>query len=94
MVLLKDSSNKEEIRERYEQIWNELLVRDEEKAEVVLKKLEYELLPTHQKILRPLKKILSPFKTRLIWIILFSVIAFYLVAYVLFIYISLWVEDY
>ncbi|MGW8958135.1 hypothetical protein [Paenibacillus sp. NPDC055715] len=94
MVLLKDSSTKEAIREQYEQIWSELLNKDEEKVEHVLKKLEYELLPTRQKILRPLKKILSPFKTRLIWIILFSVIAFYLVAYVLFIYISLWVEDY
>ncbi|WP_068497675.1 hypothetical protein [Paenibacillus kribbensis] len=94
MVLLKDSSNKEVIREQYEQLWSELLIKDEKKAEVVLKKLEYELLPTRQKILRPWEKILSPFKTRLIWIILLSVIAFFLLAYVLFIYVSLWVEDY
>ncbi|MGG1619550.1 hypothetical protein ACIFQM_07825 [Paenibacillus sp. NRS-1782] len=94
MVLLKDSSTKEVIREQYEQLWSELLIRDEEKAERILKKLEYELLPTHKKILRPLKKILSPFKTRLIWILLLSVIAFFLVAYVLFIYVSLWIEDY
>ncbi|AET58100.1 hypothetical protein HPL003_06685 [Paenibacillus terrae HPL-003] len=60
----------------------------------ILKELEYELLPTHEKILRPLKKILSPFKTRLIWILLLSVIAFFLVAYVLFIYVSLWIEDF
>ncbi|MBO3287576.1 hypothetical protein MKY98_26700 [Paenibacillus sp. FSL M8-0228] len=94
MVLLKDSSTKEAIREHYEQIWSELLNKDEEKAEHVLKKLEYELLPTRQKILRRWGKILSPFKKRFIWIILFSVIGFFLLAYVLFIYVSLWVEDY
>ncbi|MEC0234526.1 hypothetical protein P4H71_09325 [Paenibacillus kribbensis] len=94
MVFLKDSSRKEVIQAQYEQLWSELLIRDEEKAERILKKLEYELLPTRQKILRPLKEILSPFKTRLIWIILFSVIAFFLLAYVLFIYVSLWIEDY
>ncbi|URJ47329.1 hypothetical protein MF628_001954 [Paenibacillus polymyxa] len=94
MVLLKDSSTKEEIREQYEQIWSELLNKDEEKAEHVLKKLEYELLPTRQKILRRWGKILSPFKKRFIWIILLSVVGFFLLAYVLFIYVSLWVEDY
>lgn len=94
MVLLKESSTKEEIREQYEQIWNELLNKDEEKAEHVLKKLEYELLPTRQKILKRWGKILSPFKKRFIWIILFSVIGFFLLAYVLFIYVSLWIEDY
>ncbi|ASR49523.1 hypothetical protein B4V02_23965 [Paenibacillus kribbensis] len=94
MVLLKDSSSKEVIREQYEQLWSELLLRDEEKAEHVLKKIEYELLPTRQKILRPWKKIISPFKTRLIWIILFSVMGLYLLAYVLFIFVSLWIEDY
>ncbi|MGR6762554.1 hypothetical protein ACU1JV_12015 [Paenibacillus sp. T2-29] len=62
MVLLKDSSTKEEIREQYEQIWSELLNKDEKKAEHVLKKLEYELLPTRQRILRWWGKILSPLK--------------------------------
>lgn len=94
MVLLKDSSTKEAIREQYEQIWSELLNKDEEKAEHVLKKLEYELLPTRQRILRQWGEILSPLKKRFIWIILLSVIGFFLLAYVLFIYVSLWVEDY
>ncbi|ADO56201.1 MULTISPECIES: hypothetical protein [Paenibacillus] len=94
MVLLKDSSTKEEIREQYEQIWSELLNKDEKKAEHVLKKLEYELLPTRQRILRWWGKILSPLKKRFIWIILFNVIGFFLLAYVLFIYVSLWIEDY
>lgn len=99
MVLLKDSSTKEVIREQYEQLWSELLIRDEEKAELILKKLEYELLPTREKILRPFKnltwkKILSPFKTHLTWIIPLSVITFFVLAYVLFIYVSLWIEDY
>ncbi|MCC3380464.1 hypothetical protein ACFQY3_04275 [Paenibacillus farraposensis] len=94
MVLLKDSSTKEAIREQYEQIWSELLNKDEEKAEHVLKKLEYELLPTRQRILRQWEEILSPLKKRFIWIILLSVIGFFLLAYVLFIYVSLWVEDY
>ncbi|MGG4186684.1 hypothetical protein ABEW24_25455 [Paenibacillus jamilae] len=94
MVLLKDSSTKEAIREQYEQIWSELLNKDEEKAEHVLKKLEYELLPIRQKTLRRWGEILSPLKKRFIWIILFSVIGFFLLAYVLFIYVSLWVEDY
>lgn len=94
MVLLKDSSTKEAIREQYEQIWSELLNKDEEKAEHVLKKLEYELLSTRQRILRQWGKILSPLKKRFIWIILLSVIGFFLLAYVLFIYVSLWVEDY
>ncbi|WP_420540140.1 hypothetical protein ACN92M_10210 [Paenibacillus polymyxa] len=94
MVLLKDSSTKEEIREQYEQVWSELLNKDEKKAEHVLKKLEYELLPTRQRILRRWGKILSPLKKRFIWIILFSVIGFFLLAYVLFIYVSLWIEDY
>ncbi|MBE0336120.1 hypothetical protein E0698_06385 [Paenibacillus sp. 23TSA30-6] len=99
MVLLKDSSTKEVIREQYEQLWSELLIRDEEEAELILKKIEYELLPTREKILRPFKnltweKTLSPFKTHLTWIIPLSVISFLLLAYVLFIYISLWIEDY
>ncbi|WDM23967.1 hypothetical protein [Paenibacillus polymyxa] len=94
MAFLEDSSKKEEIREHYEQLWSELLVRDEEEAEHVIKKLEYELLPTRQRILRRWGKILSPLKKRFIWIILFSVIGFFLLAYVLFIYASLWVEDY
>ncbi|MBU9707602.1 hypothetical protein KSP24_11770 [Paenibacillus sp. AK121] len=94
MVLLKDSSTKEEIREQYEQIWSELLNKDEKKAEHVLKKLGYELLPTRQRILRWWGKILSPLKKRFIWIILFNVIGFFLLAYVLFIYVSLWIEDY
>ncbi|AZH29197.1 MULTISPECIES: hypothetical protein [Paenibacillus] len=94
MVLLKDSSTKEAIRVQYEQIWSELLNKDEEKAEHVLMKLEYELLPTRQKIQRRWGKILSPLKKRFIWIILLSVIGFFLLAYVLFIYVSLWVEDY
>lgn len=29
MVLLKDSSTKEVIREQYEELWSELLIRDE-----------------------------------------------------------------
>ncbi|MCP3796423.1 hypothetical protein [Paenibacillus sp. CH40] len=94
MVLLKDSSTKEAIREQYKQIWNELLNKNEEKAEHMLKKLENELLPTRQKTLRRWGKILSPLKKRFIWIILFSVIGFFLLAYVLFIYVSLWIEDY
>ncbi|KAF6558372.1 hypothetical protein G9G63_25645 [Paenibacillus sp. EKM202P] len=94
MGFLEDSSKKDEIQERYKQLWSELLNKDEEKTERVLKKLEYELLPTRQKTLRKWGKILSPFKNRLIWIILLSVIGFFLLAYVLFIYASLWVEDF
>ncbi|ALS09928.1 hypothetical protein ABE82_26295 (plasmid) [Paenibacillus peoriae] len=94
MVLLKNSSTKEAVREQYEHIWNELLNKDEEKAEYVLKKMEYELLPTRQKILRRWGRIFSPLKNRFIWIILLSVIGFFLFAYVLFIYASLWIEDY
>ncbi|MMZ53034.1 hypothetical protein D1872_148120 [compost metagenome] len=94
MGFLEDSSKKDEIQERYKQLWSELLNKDEEKTERVLKKLEYELLPTRQKTLRQWGKILSPFKNRLIWIILLSVIGFFLLAYVLFIYASLWVEDF
>ncbi|ADO59814.1 hypothetical protein [Paenibacillus polymyxa] len=108
MVTLKDSPNKKEIREHYEQVWNELLERDEEEAKRVLEKLtsellvtdkeegevEYELLPTHQKSFETMRLILSLFKTRLLWILLLSVIAFFLLSYVLFIYVSLWVEDY
>ncbi|MDN4090966.1 hypothetical protein [Paenibacillus polymyxa] len=86
MAFLEDSSKKEEIRERYEQLWEELLVRDEEEAEKVLEKLEYRFLPTSQKIIRP-------FKTHLTWIIPLGVIIFFVLAYVLFIYIALWVED-
>ncbi|WP_342415944.1 hypothetical protein NST83_24170 [Paenibacillus sp. FSL R10-2782] len=97
MVLLKDSSTKEVIREQYEELWSELLIRDEKKAEHVLKKLEYELLPTRQKILSPFKnliweKILAPFKTHLTWIIPLSVITFFVLAYVIFIWVALWVE--
>ncbi|MMZ53768.1 hypothetical protein D1872_155690 [compost metagenome] len=106
MAALKDSPKKEEIRERYEELWTELLVRDEEESEKVLEKvwselsvrdeeetdeedseeLEYNSVPTIQKILRP-------FKTHLTWILPLSVITFMILAYVIFIYIALWVED-
>ncbi|MNW44126.1 hypothetical protein D3C74_213470 [compost metagenome] len=106
MAFLKDSPKKEEIRERYEELWSELLVRDEEESEKVLEKawselsvrdegepdkedleeLDYNSVPTIRKILRP-------FKTHLTWIIPLSVITFFVLAYVIFIYIALWVED-
>jgi hypothetical protein len=85
MILLKESSKKELLRDQYEQLWSELLISDEEKAEEILKKLKYELLPFR-------KKILIPFKTHLTWIIPFCVIAFFVLAYVLFIRLSLWLE--
>ncbi|OAB42308.1 hypothetical protein [Paenibacillus glacialis] len=88
MILLKDSSKKELLRDQYEQLWSELLISDEEKAEKILKKLKYELLPSRKKKL--LKNTLIP--THLAWIIPSCVIAFFGLAYVLFIRLSLWLE--
>ncbi len=38
------------------------------------------------------EKILAPFKTHLTWIIPLSVITFFVLAYVIFIWVALWVE--
>ncbi|MBE9917413.1 hypothetical protein G8C92_25685 [Paenibacillus donghaensis] len=98
MALLKDSSNKEIIREKYEELWNDLLIQDENKAIQVLEKLNYELLPIHQKLARPFRthftfeKALTPFKTHLTWIIPLTIIIFFVLAYVIFIRLSLWLE--
>ncbi|MGF7048847.1 hypothetical protein J2T13_003355 [Paenibacillus sp. DS2015] len=98
MRLLKESSKKELLRDQYEQLWSELLTSDEEKAEKILKELNYDLLPSRKKKIhrfktpRTLKNTLLPFKTHLTWIIPLCVIALYVLAYVLFIRLSLWLE--
>lgn len=92
-MLLKDSSAKEEIRTRYEDIWDyQLLTIDEEKVEIVLDKLEYELLPFGQKLLKRWDKLLDLFKSKTIWIIPLIVILTLILLYVLIVYVALLVQ--
>ncbi|CAM4421618.1 hypothetical protein U9M73_08410 [Paenibacillus phoenicis] len=92
-MLLKDSSAKEETRARYEYIWNhQLLTIDEEKVGKVLDKLEYELLPFRQKLLKRWDKVLDLFKSKFIWIIPLIVIITLILFYVLFVFVALLVD--
>ncbi|WP_249529455.1 hypothetical protein [Paenibacillus brevis] len=92
-MLLKDSSAKEEIRTRYEDIWDyQLLTMDEEKVQIVLDKLEYELLPLGHKLLKRWDKLLDLFKSKTIWIIPLIVILTLILLYVLIVYVALLVQ--
>ena len=88
MTILKDSSSKEDFKVRYEQIWDHLQYLDEGKAEIILEKMEYELLPIKEKIIYKLK----PLKTHFLWIIPLSIIILFVLLYLLFLWVSLLVE--
>lgn len=92
-MLLKDSSAKEEIRTRYEDLWNyQLLTMDEEKVQLVLDKFEHELLPLDHKLLKRWDKLLDLFKSKTIWIIPLVVILTLTLLYVLIVYVALLVQ--
>lgn len=88
MTLLKNSPDKEEIKDRYDQLWTRFLELEDEKVEKILEKAEYELMPTKGKLAYSLR----PFKTHLIWIIPVSIISLFLILYFLFLWVSLLVE--
>ncbi len=88
MVILKDSTNKDSIKEQYDQLWKEFLNTDEHKVENIIKIANNQLLTKRDQWIRVLK----PFKTHLTWIIPLSTVATAILLYVIFIWVALLVE--
>lgn len=88
MPLLRDSSQAANHQARYEQIWNQLQLSDEKKADKILTLMEYKLLPRRLKIRYKLQSL----QTHWIWIIPVSVLLTLSLLYVLFLWAALIVE--
>ncbi|WP_019914212.1 hypothetical protein [Paenibacillus sp. HW567] len=88
MVLLKNSTNKEQLKEQYDQLWNDLLETDEYKVENIMKKANNELLTKRERW----GPILKPFRTHLMWIIPLCALVVAILLYVIFIWVALIVE--
>ncbi|OME30924.1 hypothetical protein [Paenibacillus odorifer] len=88
MVILKDSANKDSIKEQYDQLWEALLNTDEHKVENIIRIANNQLLTKREKCIALLK----PFKTHLTWIIPLSALVVAILLYVIFIWVSLLVE--
>lgn len=88
MVLLKDSSNQEDYRARYENSWRKLQDIDEAETLKILDFIDYRTLSRKQKIMYKLQ----PFKTHLLWIIPLSVITVVVLLYAIIVLTALLVE--
>ncbi|AIQ60090.1 hypothetical protein [Paenibacillus borealis] len=88
MVKLKDSTNKDSIKEQYDQLWNEFLNTEENKVKIILRNANNGLLTKRKQLLL----LLNPFKTHLTWIILLAALGTAILLYVIFICVALLVE--
>ncbi|NUU61993.1 hypothetical protein [Paenibacillus agri] len=88
MVLLKQSPDKDKVQEQYNQLWDNLLNINEQKATKIIKKANKGVLSKRER----LKIIARPLKTHLIWIIPLSALAVAILLYVIFIWVALLVE--
>ncbi|MFF2014550.1 hypothetical protein [Paenibacillus sp. NPDC058177] len=88
MVLLKQSPDKEKVKEQYNQLWESLLNIDEKHATKIINKANEGVLPKKER----LKIIAHPLKTHLIWIVPLSALAVAILIYVIFIWVALFVE--
>lgn len=88
MALLRDSSQREELKEQYDRLWIEFQQLEDRKVEALLNEVEYKLLSRKEKLF----DMLQPFRTHTIWVIPVSVISVMVTLYSLFIWAALWVE--
>ncbi|WP_223066011.1 hypothetical protein [Paenibacillus caui] len=87
-MLLKDSPNIQEIREKYDQLWGKFQDVNELKVRKAIEKASFEILPIKEKF----SVATRPFRTHLIWLIPLCVIIFMILIYILFVWVALIVE--
>ena len=88
MGLVDEERKESGSKEQYDLLWSRIVEKDETERQAIIEKMNFLLLPRHQKINFHLKK----FKTPLLWIVPLCSISIVLLLYVVFILAALWTE--